>query len=85
MASRKHIPRGCRTNYIPGLTNESKTYKSYQEQYRCNPLGDGTIYAGHTLIELMAEQKKEIWEEMITSIDLMHNSRESVEDNQNHL
>ena len=39
MAYRKHIPRGCRTNYIPGLTDESKTlYEAYQEQYRCNPL-----------------------------------------------
>ena len=78
MASRKHIPRGCKTKYIPGLTDESKTlYEAYQEQYRCNPLGDGTIDAGNKLIELMAEQKKERWEEMITSIDLTHNSRKA--------
>ena len=78
MASRKHIPRWCSTNYIPGLTDESKTlYEAYQEQYRCNPLGDGTIDAGNQLIELMAEQKKESWEEMITSIDLTHNRRKA--------
>ena len=60
MASRKHIPIGCRINYIPGLTDEWKTlYEAYQEQYRCNPLCDGTIDAGNKLIELMAEQKKE--------------------------
>ena len=34
MASRKHIPRRCRTNYIPGLTDKSTTlYEAYQEQY----------------------------------------------------
>ena len=76
MASRKHILRGCRTNYIPGLTDESKTlYEAYQERYRYNPLGDGIIDDGNKLIKLMAEQKKERWEEMITSIDLTHNSR----------
>ena len=78
MASRKHIPRGCITNYIPCLTYELKTvYEAYQEHYRCNPLGDGTKDAGHKLIELMAEQKKERWKEMITSIDLTHDSREA--------
>ena len=56
MMSRKHIPRGCRTNYIPGLTDESNTVcEAYQEQYRCNTLGNGTIDAGNKLIELMAE------------------------------
>ena len=64
------------TNYIPYLTDESKIlYEAYQEQYRCNPLSDGTIYAGNKRIEMMAEQKKEVWKEMITSIDLTHNSR----------
>ena len=78
MASRKHNQRGCRTNYIPGLTDESKTlYEAYQEQYRCYPLGDGTIDAGNKLIELMAEQKNERWEEIITSIDLTHNSQKA--------
>ena len=55
MTSKKHIPRGCRTNYIPGLIDELKTLnEAYQEQYRCNPLGDETIEAGNKLIELMA-------------------------------
>ena len=75
--------RGCRTNYIPDLTDEFKTlYEAYLEQYRCNPLGDGTIDDGNKLIELMVEQKKERWEEMIILIDLTDNS---VEDNQKHL
>ena len=82
MASRKHIPRWCRANYIRGLTDESKTYEAYPEQYRCNPLGDGAIDAGNRLIELMAEQKRAILEEMITSIDLAHEQPESVEYNQ---
>ena len=34
MASRKHIPSGCRSNYIPGLTDESKSlYEAYKKQY----------------------------------------------------
>ena len=36
-------------NYITRLTDESKTfYEAYQEHYRCNPLGDGTIDAEKT-------------------------------------
>ena len=34
MASRKHIPRGCRSNYIPDLTDESKSLnEAYKKQY----------------------------------------------------
>ena len=59
MAFKKHIPRGCRTNNIPGLTGELKTlYEAYQEQYQCNPLGDGTIDAGNKLIDDRAEKGK---------------------------
>ena len=59
MASRKHIPRWCRTNYIPGLTDESKTlYEAYQEQYRCNPLGDGTIDTGNKLSNWCQSRKR---------------------------
>ena len=34
MALRKHIPSGCRSNYVPGLTAESnRLYKAYKKQY----------------------------------------------------
>ena len=34
MASRKRIRRGCRSNYIPGLIDESKRlYEAYKNQY----------------------------------------------------
>ena len=34
MASRKHIPRGCKANYIPGLTDISKSlYDAYKKRY----------------------------------------------------
>ena len=38
VVSRRHIPRGCRTNYIPGLTEESQSlYEAYKKQYTSNP------------------------------------------------
>ena len=38
VVSRRHIPRGCRTNYIPGLTEESQSlYEAYNKQYTSNP------------------------------------------------
>ena len=34
VASRRHIPRGCRTDFVKGLTDESKNlYKAYKQQY----------------------------------------------------
>ena len=75
VVSRRHIPRGCRTNYIPGLTEESQSlYKAYKKQYSSNPFAEGTLEAGNKLIDTMKEEKKKRWEEVITSIDLTHNS-----------
>ena len=76
MASRKHIPRGCRSNYIPGLTDESKSlYVAYTKQYSIDPFGETTIDTGNTLIDNMKDEKNKSWEEVITSTDLTHNSR----------
>ena len=75
MAPRKHILRGCRSNYIPGLTEESKSlYEAYKKQYSIDPFGETTIATGNTLIDNMKDEKKS-WEEVITSTDLTHNSR----------
>ena len=60
VASRIHIPRGCRTEYVPGLTNESKSlYEAYKCKYSSSPFGDGTIESGNTLIDKMTEEKKD--------------------------
>ena len=76
MASRKHIPRGCRSNYISGLTDESNSlYEAYKKQYLIDPFGETTIDTGNTLIDNMKDEKKKSWEEVITSTDLTHNSR----------
>ena len=78
MVSRRHIPRGCRTNYIPVLTEESQSlYEAYNKQYSNNPFAEGTLQTGKKLIDTMKEEKKKIWEEVITSIDLTHNSRKA--------
>ena len=76
VASRRHIPRGCRTEYVPGLTDESKSiYEAYK--YSSIPFDNGTIESGNTLIDKMTEEKRKRWEEVITSTNMTHNSRKA--------
>ena len=38
LASRRLIPRGCRTEYVPDLSNQSKSlYEAYKDKYLSNP------------------------------------------------
>ena len=54
VASRRHISRGCRTEYVSGLTDESKSlYKAYKCKYSSSPFDHGTIESGNTLIDKM--------------------------------
>ena len=75
MASRKHISRGCRSKYIPELTDESNSiYEAYKKQYSINPFGETTIDIGNPLIDKMKDEKKKSWEEVITLTAVTHNS-----------
>ena len=57
VVSRRHLPRGCRTNYIPGLTKESHSlYEAYKKQYSSNPFDEGTLETGNKLIDTMKEK-----------------------------
>ena len=38
VASRRHIPRGCRTEYVPGLTDESESIRKIQVKIFKQPL-----------------------------------------------
>ena len=78
VASRRHIPRGCRTSYIPGLSEESKSlYEEYKKQYTSDPFEDGTLETGNALANNMKEERKKRWEEVITSTNMTHNSRKA--------
>ena len=76
--SRKHIPRGCRSQYITGISEESKSlYKAYKKQCMSKPFDSTTLDTGNELISKMAAENKRRWEEMITSTDLTGNSRKA--------
>ena len=65
VASRRYIPRESRTNYIPGLSEESKSmYENYKTV--CKRAFDNiTIETGDALLNNMKEEKEKRWEEII--------------------
>ena len=78
MISRKDIPRGCRSHYIPGLYKESKSpYKAYKKKYMSKTFDSTTLDTGNHLISKMEAENKRIWEEMITLTDLTGNIRKA--------
>ena len=78
VASRRHIPRGCRTDYVQGLTDESKNlYEAYKQHYSSNPFDNRTMESVNLLLDKMTEEKRKIWEEVITSTNMTHNSRKA--------
>ena len=47
-------PRRCQSDYIPGLTDESKSlYEAYKKQYSIDHFGETTIDTRNTLINKM--------------------------------
>ena len=58
VASRRHIPRGCRIDYVQGLTDKSKNiYEAYKQQYSSNPFDNRTMESGNMLLGKMTEEK----------------------------
>ena len=86
VTSRKHIPRGYRSHYMPGLSEESKSlYEAYKKQYMSDHFDSTTLDTGNELISKMAAKNMRRWKEMITSTDLTGNSRKAWQDNQKDL
>ena len=60
VASRRHIPRGCRTDYIQGLTDKSKNlYEAYKQQYSSNPFDNKTMESGNLLLDKITRREEE--------------------------
>ena len=59
VASRRHIPRGCRAEDVPGITDESNSlYEAYNCKYSSSPFDDRPIESGNTLIDKMRDRRK---------------------------
>ena len=74
-----YVPRGCITNCISGLSEESKSMYVCilpKKQYASGPYDNSTIETGDALINNMKEEKKR-WEEIITTTIMTHNSRKA--------
>lgn len=78
LASRKNIPRGCRTHYIPGLTPELvDSLNRYTELYEANPFEENTIEAGEVLMKSLAQEKRTKWCDLLNSVDMKRSSKKA--------
>ena len=76
--AKNNIPRSCRKTYIPCQNDESKQIcERYIEAYNRDPLCDETIQPGEKLVLLRADEISEHWRELITSVDMTHNSKKA--------
>lgn len=76
--SRKNIPRGCRTNSVRGLRDESKKLmKQYEELFNNDPFSDETIEAGEFLLASITKSKQETWQNLMEKIDMKRSSRKA--------
>lgn len=74
--SRKMIPRGCRTHYIAGLSEEAKPLlERYQDLFDNDPFAEDTLLAGEELMSVIAENRKTKWCDLVESLDMQVNSR----------
>ena len=73
--SKQNIPRGCRTQYIPGMRKESKELlEDYIRQYNNDPFAEETITTGESLMEKLSEARREKWRSLISETTMTQNS-----------
>ena len=76
--ARKNNPRGCRRNYVPGLTPESiQLIEEYREKYEDDPFSDSAITLGDELMIAISEERRKAWQTLIESSDMTHNSKKA--------
>lgn len=74
--SRRHIPRGCTTEYVSGLNEDSKSIlKEYQDLFDSDPFSEDTITAGERLMHALSTSRKDKWCDLLANMDMKQNSR----------
>ena len=76
--ARKHIPRGCRKNYVPGLTTDlAEQYNEYIQLYEQDPFAAATTTAGDELAQALTVEQRKTWQTLIENTDMTHNSKKA--------
>ena len=74
--ARKHIPHGCRKNYVPGLTTYlADQYNEYIQLYEQDPFAAATITAGDEIALSLTVEERKMWQALIENTDMTHNSK----------
>lgn len=77
-AARKNIPRGCHTQYIPGLdTLSSELYEQYQQLYEYDPFAESTMEVGERLMTSLSECRQQKWQTLLEPTDMAKNSKKA--------
>ncbi|KAI5747569.1 hypothetical protein M8J77_016091 [Diaphorina citri] len=76
IVSRRNIPRGCRTQYVQGLTSDTiPLLNRYQKLYDEDPFSDETIEAGERLLSAISEERTAKWRNLLENMNMAQNSR----------
>ncbi len=77
-AGQQNIPRGCRTNYIPGLTGQTiEIYEEYTSLYTEDPFNEETITTGELVLSMLSQVRQDLWHTLIDNTDMTHNSKKA--------
>ncbi|KAJ4933183.1 hypothetical protein JOQ06_030018 [Pogonophryne albipinna] len=76
--ARKHIPRGCRVEYIPGLSKDcAGLYDNYVSMFEADPFSDETTTQGEKVMESIAQERSKTLNALIESTDMSKNSKKA--------
>ena len=76
--ARSCIPRGCRREYIAGLTEEStQLLECYEAEFGIDPFSDSTSELGDTLMESLGMERRKAWQDLIENINMSQNSKKA--------
>ena len=76
--ARKNIPRGCRKNYVPGLTTYlAEQYNECIQLYEQYPFSADTITTGDELAQVLTVEQRKTWQAVIENTAMTHNSKKA--------
>ena len=77
-SARPHIPRGCRVEYIPGLSDEiTKEYLEYVTMFEADPFSKETSTKGEKVMEHISKERQKTWHSLTESTDMSRNSKKA--------